>query len=98
MPIEERIEQLLGKLSETEACGFEDLFADMQSRAGMIVTFLAILEMIRLKLIRVFQSGAMGGIRVYKRERPAGAPSFAKTQDGPEPVEEVKPLRDPEGN
>src|SRR4026209_2664864 len=40
MPIEDRIEQLLGKLSETEGCGFEDLFADMQSRAGMIVTFL----------------------------------------------------------
>ena len=74
VPIEERIEQLLARLSETEACGFEDLFADMQSRAGMIVTFLAVLEMIRLKLIRVFQSGAMGSIRVYKRERPADAP------------------------
>jgi segregation and condensation protein A len=97
MPIEERIEQLLGKLSETEACGFEDLFADMQSRAGMIVTFLAILEMIRLKLIRVFQSGAMGGIRVYKRERPADAPNFDRAQDDPEPVEGDKPP-DPEGN
>jgi hypothetical protein len=32
------------------------------------------LEMIRLKLIRVFQSGAMGPIRVYKRARPADAP------------------------
>jgi segregation and condensation protein A len=72
--IEHRIEQLLARLSETEACGFDDLFADMQSRAGMIVTFLALLEMIRLKLIRVFQSGGTGGIRVYKRERPADAP------------------------
>ena len=34
IPIEERIEQLLARLSETEACGFEDLFADVQSRAG----------------------------------------------------------------
>ena len=82
MPIEERIEQLLGKLSETEACGFEDLFADMQSRAGMIVTFLALLEMIRLKLVRVFQSGSFGPIRVYKRARPADAPH---------------PIGDPEG-
>ncbi len=39
------------------------------------------LEMIRLKLMRVFQSGAMGPIRVYKRARPADAP---------------KPLLDPE--
>ena len=87
IPIEDRIEQLLARLSETEACGFEDLFADMQSRAGMIVTFLALLEMIRLKLIRVFQSGAIGPIRVYKRARPADAPSFDRAQEGPEPVE-----------
>jgi hypothetical protein len=56
----------------------------------MIVTFLAILEMIRLKLIRVFLSGAMGGIRIYKRERPADAPSFDKAQEGPEPVERAQ--------
>jgi chromatin segregation and condensation protein Rec8/ScpA/Scc1 (kleisin family) len=64
----------------------------------MIVTFLAILEMIRLKLIRVFQSGAMGGIRVYKRERPAGAPSFDHAQEAPEGGDGSKPLRDPKGN
>src|SRR5437868_10823328 len=56
IPIEVRIEQLLSRLSETNACGFEDLFADVQSRSGLVVTFLALLEMIRLKLIRVFQS------------------------------------------
>ena len=79
--IESRIEQLLGRLSDTDACGFEDLFADVQSRAGIIVTFLAILEMIRLKLIRVFQGGNLAPIRVYKRARPADAP---------------RPLHDPE--
>jgi segregation and condensation protein A len=81
IPIEDRIEQLLSRLSETEACGFEDLFEDMQSRAGLVVTFLAILEMIRLKLIRVFQGGNMAPIRIYKRARPADAP---------------RPLHDPE--
>jgi segregation and condensation protein A len=63
--IETRIEQLLARLSETEACGFEDLFADVQTRGGMIVTFLALLEMIRLKLVRVFQQGNFGPILVY---------------------------------
>jgi len=73
--IEARIHQLLDRLSETEACGFEDLFSDGDgSRPFMIVTFLALLEMIRLKLIRVFQSGSLGAIRVYKRARPADAP------------------------
>src|SRR5919107_4430080 len=81
IPIEDRIEQLMARLSETEALGFEELFADVQSRAGMIVTFLAMLEMIRLKLVRVFQAGVIGPIRIYKRARPADAP---------------KPLLDPE--
>jgi segregation and condensation protein A len=75
LSIEDRIGQLLGRLSETEACGFEDLFADGDgSRPFMIVTFLALLEMIRLKLIRVHQGGSFGAIRVYKRARPASAP------------------------
>ena len=78
MPIETRINQLLARLSEVEACGFDDLFADVQTRPGMIVTFLALLEMIRLKLVRVFQQGNFGPIRVYKRARLAGAPEFAK--------------------
>ena len=83
IPVEVRIDQLLARLSESEACGFEELFADVQDRPGLIVTFLALLEMIRLKLVRVFQVGAFGPIRVYKRARPADAPH---------------PIGDPEGH
>jgi segregation and condensation protein A len=73
--IEARMHQLLDRLSESEACGFEDLFSDGDgSRPFLIVTFLALLEMIRLKLVRVFQGGSLGAIRVYKRARPADAP------------------------
>ena len=74
LSIEARIDQLLSRLSETQACGFEDIFADAHSRSHAITTFLALLEMIRLKLIRVFQSGAFGPIRVYRRVRPENAP------------------------
>jgi len=74
IPIEVRIEQLLERLSETDACGFEELFEDVNSRPQMIVTFLALLEMIRLKLVRVFQSAQLGAIRIYKRARPKDAP------------------------
>jgi segregation and condensation protein A len=72
--IELRIDQMLERLSETEACGFQDLFEDVATRGDMIVTFLALLEMIRLKLIRVFQVGTAGPIRIYKRARPKDAP------------------------
>jgi segregation and condensation protein A len=82
LSVEARIDQLLARLSETEACGFDELFGDVDDRSGLIVTFLALLEMIRLKLVRVFQSGSFGPIRVYKRSRPADAPH---------------PIGDPEG-
>jgi segregation and condensation protein A len=80
--VEARIAQLMLRLSETEACGFEDLFSDASTRGDLIVTFLALLEMIRLRLIRVFQSNPLGPIRVYKRVRPSDAPH---------------PIGDPEG-
>jgi len=79
--IESRIEVLLTRMSETQACGFEELFGDVSARGDLIVTFLALLEMIRLKLVRIFQAGPFGPIRVYKRPRPADAPH---------------PIRDPE--
>jgi len=69
--IEARIEQLMGRLSDTEACGFDELFADVETRSGMIVTFLALLEMIRLHLVRVIQPGLTGPIRVYRIVKPA---------------------------
>jgi segregation and condensation protein A len=74
LSIEDRIEQLESRLSEQEACGFEELFADVDTRAGMIVTFLALLEMIRLKRVRVFQQAPGGSIRVYRRARTVDAP------------------------
>jgi segregation and condensation protein A len=64
--IEDRMAQLLARLSESQACGFEDLFEDAADKPALIVTFLALLEMIRLKVVRVFQAGMFGSIRVYK--------------------------------
>ena len=81
VPVETRIEQLLEQLSETEACAFEDLFVDASSRRDLITTFLALLEMIRLKLIRVFQGDTFGPIRVYKRARPVDAPTPGRGED-----------------
>jgi segregation and condensation protein A len=65
--IELRIEQLLARVSETKACGFEDLFDDVTAKGDLIVTFLALLEMIRLRLVRVFQAGPFGAIRIYRQ-------------------------------
>jgi segregation and condensation protein A len=77
LSIEVRIEQLMSRLSETEAIGFTELFDDVATRADLVVTFLALLEMIRMKLIRVYQTGPLGEIRIYRRQAPeASAPHY----------------------
>jgi segregation and condensation protein A len=52
----------------TEGIRFEQLFDDEATRAEVIVAFLALLELIRLRRARVAQDGLFGEIRVY----PAG--------------------------
>lgn len=79
--IDARIAQLLAQLSETKACGFDDLFVDASSRADLITSFLALLEMIRINLIRVYQADAFGPIRVYKRAGSVDVPKRISDDD-----------------
>ena len=65
--IEDKIDWILDTLSRLGARQFGELLAAFPSRGEKIVTFLALLEMIRLKLVRVYQTGAFGDIRIYKR-------------------------------
>lgn len=73
--IEQRIEELLALLREGESLDFLELFAAQETKADMIVTFLALLELIRLKRVKVYQRGIFGAIRVFRPvgPEPAGA-------------------------
>jgi segregation and condensation protein A len=75
--IEQRIDELLGLLREGESLDFLVLFATLETKAEMIVTFLALLELIRLKRIKVYQRGMFGPIRVFRPvgPDPAAAPT-----------------------
>jgi segregation and condensation protein A len=67
--IEERIQELLAMIKEGESLEFLELFRSQETKGDMIVTFLALLELIRLKLVKVYQRGIFGEIRVF---RPVG--------------------------
>jgi segregation and condensation protein A len=69
--LEERMQALLAMIREGESLEFLELFATLVTKAEMIVTFLALLELVRLKRVRVYQRGMFGGIRVF---RPVGPP------------------------
>jgi len=68
-PVEQRMDELLAMIREGESLEFLELFASLQTKAEMITTFLALLELIRLKQVRVYQRGMFGSIRVF---RPVG--------------------------
>jgi len=73
--VEERMEELLAMLREGQSLEFLELFASEETKPGMILTFLALLELIRLKRIKVYQRGLFGPIRVFRPVGPeAGAP------------------------
>jgi segregation and condensation protein A len=67
--VEQRMEELLVLLREGQSLDFLELFASQETKADMIVTFLALLELIRLKTVKVYQRGTFGAIRVF---RPVG--------------------------
>ena len=71
--IEARMDEMLARLADSAPCGFEELFDGDMSRQDLITTFLATLELIRLKRISVYQTGVCGPIRVSLRARTKSA-------------------------
>ncbi|HXB54401.1 MAG TPA: segregation/condensation protein A [Vicinamibacteria bacterium] len=73
--VEQRMEELLSLLGAGESLEFGGLFAAQETKRDMILTFLALLELIRLKQVKVYQRGLFGPIRVFRPLGPEnGAP------------------------
>lgn len=64
--VSDKIEEILFLMRDRSDLVFNDLFAQTQSRAEVVVTFLALLELIRLKRLRVEQAQPFGPIRILK--------------------------------
>ncbi len=62
LSIADCINEILSLLQERDTVQFDDLVSDEPTRERIIVTFLALLELCRLKLIRIFQGGGHGSI------------------------------------
>ena len=62
--ITDRINQLSEVLRDRKRVAFIDLFEGQSTRADLIITFLALLEMTRLRLTRLFQDDALGPIEI----------------------------------
>ncbi len=63
--VEEKVQDILSVLQrEKRSIAFHLLFPEQATRRVIIVTFLAILELVKMKLIRIFQSALFETIRV----------------------------------
>ena len=64
--VSDKIEEILYTMRDRAGIIFSEVFASASSRAEVVVTFLALLELIRLKRLRVQQAAAFGEIHVTK--------------------------------
>ena len=63
--VKSRISQLVDIFESRESVTFEELFPAKAGKSEVIVTFLAILEMVRLSLVRIVQHVQSGVIRLF---------------------------------
>jgi segregation and condensation protein A len=65
MSVEDKIEEILALLEkEKRSMAFHRLFPEQASRRIVVVTLLAILELVKMKRIRIFQMAAFETIRI----------------------------------
>ena len=60
----DRINEIMERLAREGSLSFDDLMGRHRDRRLLIYTFLAILEMVRLRMIRIYQRHPFGAIRV----------------------------------
>ena len=62
--VSDKIEYIIRALTSQKSVSFFDLFEEAASRTEIAVTFLALLELIRMRQIRVFQEGLFAEIEI----------------------------------
>src|SRR5690606_26158257 len=73
----ERMSQVLAQLQGGHFVTFRSLFDGQEGKLGVVVTFLAVLELVKEALIDIVQQELFGPIHVRARsERPAEGPSY----------------------
>ena len=67
--VKDKMVEILKGLKEKQQIIFQSLFDELSTKYEIIVTFLAILELMRLRAVRVFQVHPYGEIRVISLRR-----------------------------
>lgn len=65
LTINDKISDIMEKLNFSKSLTLQQLFEEMNSKYEMVVTFLALLELIKLRLVKVVQKNPFATIEVY---------------------------------
>ncbi len=79
--VREKMTLLLDHLRTQGKILFESLFAEVTTRMEVIVTFLAMLELVKVRAIRIFQEEASGPIQIEAAAGIENAPAVLAMQD-----------------
>ena len=63
--LSDRINEILEDLSREKSLSFTDLLKSSRTRKSVIYTLLAILELMKMRVVRAFQSDPFGPIRIF---------------------------------
>jgi segregation and condensation protein A len=66
LTIQEKMAELSQLISERGEMVFEELFTGEPSRMTIVVTFLALLELIKARIVRIYQAQPFGTIRLFR--------------------------------
>jgi segregation and condensation protein A len=62
--LSDKINEIMERLSEEKVLTFNDLLGELSDRIRIIYTFLAILELVKLRMIKIYQVESFGTIRI----------------------------------
>jgi segregation and condensation protein A len=79
--VREKMTLLLDQLRTQRKILFESLFAEVTTRMEVVVTFLAMLELVKVRAIRIFQEEATGPIQIEVAAGIENAPAVLAMQD-----------------
>lgn len=66
--IDDKIDEILNQLIESNQLMFDALFPDSFTKYALIITFLALLELVKMKKIYILQHKLFGSIKILRRE------------------------------
>ncbi len=80
--VKDKIQQILERLKTQQWATFGSLFEEDFSRLNILTTFLALLELVKLQLVRAYQDVPFGTILISSRIALTGEADFDALKEG----------------